>query len=85
MDETRLKRARFRAWRRGFQEADLLLGPFADTRAPRMTSAEFERFERLLEQPDHDIFGWIMETAPTPPEFDNDIMAWLRAARSGAG
>jgi antitoxin CptB len=30
MDTQRLNRIRFRAWRRGFREADLILGGFAD-------------------------------------------------------
>jgi len=80
MDETRLKRVRFRAWRRGFREADLILGPFADRHAQSMTAAQLERFERLLDQPDHDLYGWIMG-APAPAPFDDDIMARMRAFR----
>jgi len=79
MDETRLKRIRFRAWRRGFREADLILGPFADRHVSEMTAEELDRFETLLEQGDHDIYDWILG-APAPAEFDNDILARLRAA-----
>ena len=81
MDETRLNRVRFRAWRRGIREADLILGPFADSHARGMTPAQLDRFERLLEQPDHDLYAWVMGTAPTPAPFDDDIMARLRAFR----
>ena len=69
MDDTRLKKLRFRAWHRGFREADLILGPFADNHAHSLTPAELETFERLLEENDHDIFGWIVERAEAPPEF----------------
>jgi len=79
MDETRLNRVRFRAWRRGFREADLILGPFADSRAPTMSEERLDRFERLLEQPDHDIFAWIVRSEPAPIEFDDDLLAELRA------
>jgi len=79
MDQTRLGRVRFRAWRRGFREADLILGPFADRHAPAMSADELDRFEALLEQPDHDIYAWILGEA-APAEFDNDILARLRAA-----
>ena len=79
MDETRLNRVRFRAWRRGFREADLILGPFADRHVSTMTAQELDRFEALLEQPDHDLYSWILGAA-APAQFDNDILARLRAA-----
>ena len=34
----RLGRIQFRAWRRGFREADMVLGPFADQVAPGLTT-----------------------------------------------
>jgi len=83
MDETRLNRVRFRAWRRGFREADLILGPFAERHAASMTPAQLDRFERLLDESDHDLYAWVTETAPTPPAFDDDLMARLRAFRPG--
>src|SRR5579862_367132 len=58
-DETRLKRLRFRAWRRGFREADLILGPFADSHARSLTARQLETLEILLEQPDPDLYAWI--------------------------
>jgi antitoxin CptB len=79
MDQIRLNRVRFRAWRRGFREADLILGPFADRHGPSLTPAEMDRFEALLDQPDHDLYAWILGQAP-PAEFDNDILARLRGA-----
>ena len=83
MDETRLNRLRFRAWRRGFREADLILGAFADRYAPSMSDAEQARFESLLEQADHDIYGWIMGSLPVPAAFDDELLARLRAFRPG--
>jgi antitoxin CptB len=81
MDETRIGRVRYRAWRRGFREADLILGPFADSHASSMTETELAAFEALLDQADHDIYAWILETEPTPVEFDHALMARLRAFR----
>jgi antitoxin CptB len=83
MDETRLNRIRFRAWRRGFREADLILGPFADRYAPTMSENELDRFEALLEQSDHDIYAWIMGSLPVPRDFDDEIMTRLRAFSPG--
>ena len=36
----RLGRIQFRCWRRGFREADMVLGPFSDQVAPTLTEAE---------------------------------------------
>ena len=79
MDEMRLKRLTFRAWRRGFREADLILGPFADTHALTLTAAQLDTFEALLEEPDPDIYAWIVGAAAAPPEFDTDVLDLIRA------
>lgn len=84
-DDARLKKLRFRAWRRGFREADLILGPFADKHVPAMTPAELDRFEALLEQPDQDLYGWIVGTCATPPEFDHEIMNRIKVFRLEVG
>jgi antitoxin CptB len=81
MDEIRLKRLRFRAWRRGFKEADLILGPFADKYGPELTPDQLDAFERLLEQPDQDLYEWIIERTPTPAEFDGEVMRMLKRFR----
>ena len=82
MDETRLKRLQFRAWRRGFREADLILGPFADSRAPSLSEDQTLVFEQLLDLPDHDVYGWIVsETAPPP--FAADVIGLIRAFHAG--
>jgi antitoxin CptB len=81
MDDTRLKKIGFRAWHRGFREADLILGAFADLRLPTMTDAELDSFELLLEEADHDIYEWIVGRTPAPLEFNNAIMNEIKAFR----
>jgi antitoxin CptB len=81
IDDARLKKLRFRAWRRGFREADLILGPFADRHVSAMSGTELDAFERLLEQPDQDLYGWIVGTLPTPPQFDDEIMSRIKVFR----
>jgi antitoxin CptB len=83
--DARLKKLRFRAWRRGFREADLILGPFADKHVQSFSPDELDWFEALLEVPDHDLFGWIVGTAPTPPAFDGEIMNRIKAFAAEAG
>lgn len=83
-DDARLRRLKFRAWHRGFREADLILGPFADTHAHLLNPSQIEEFERLMEAPDHDLYNWIVERDPTPPEMDGEIMRMLKAFRDQA-
>ena len=71
----------FRASRRGFLEADLILGPFASRYVAGLSAAELDEFERLLDQPDQDLYGWIIERTPTPAEFDTPLMARIRDFR----
>jgi antitoxin CptB len=75
----RVRRLRFRAWRRGFKEADLLLGLFADAHAAEMTPDELEQFEALLEEADHDIYAWTLGAAPPPARHDHALLARLQA------
>jgi len=76
--ETRLKRLRLRAWRRGMRETDLLLGGFADARLAAMDGAALDRFEALLGESDQDIMAWITGTAPVPAAHAELIAAILR-------
>ena len=80
-DEVRLRRIRFRAWHRGFREADLIIGPFADTRAHLLSDDQLDRLETLMEEADQDLYDWIIGRAPVPAVFDHDVMAMLRAFR----
>jgi antitoxin CptB len=80
-DETRLKRLKFRAWRRGFREADLILGPFVDTHARDLSPEQLDVLERLLEVPDTDLYEWIMERRAASPEHDSEILRMIKAFR----
>ena len=84
-DDARLKKLKLRAWRRGFREADLILGPFADQHVANLSPSDLDLFERLLEQPDQDLYGWILERQPTPAEFDGELMNRLKAFRDEIG
>lgn len=77
MDERR-KKLRFRAWRRGFREIDLILGGFADRRIEELSETDLDAFERLLEAPDQDVYAWITGAAPPPQEHDTPTLASIR-------
>ena len=83
----RLGRIVFRAWRRGFREADLVLGPFAEQVGPTLAADELDQLEALLaEDDDHRLYAWIIGTEPTPAKirvFMRDHVA--AAVAEGAG
>ena len=81
MDDGRSGRLRFRAWRRGFREADLILGPFADHHVAKLSPAQLDAFEVLLDQPDHDLYAWIIGQAPAPAAFDGEVLDLIRDFR----
>jgi antitoxin CptB len=75
--EARKRKLSFRAWRRGFKEADIILGNYADQRLPGMSDAELDIFEILLEIPDQDLYGWIIGREETPEASKSTIMSEL--------
>ena len=74
----RLKKLKFRAWRRGFREADFILGAFADAELQALSPADLDAFEDLLEQPDQPLYAWIIGTEATPTAFDHEVMRRIR-------
>ena len=77
--DRRRKKLKFRAWRRGFREIDLILGGFADRRLDALDKSELDAFEALLNANDQDVYEWIIEAAPAPPEHDTPTLALIRA------
>lgn len=58
-DEARLKRLRMRSWRRGTKEMDLILGPFSDSEVEKLSPADLDIYEMLLDENDQDLYPWI--------------------------
>lgn len=83
MDERR-KRLKFRVWRRGFREIDLILGGFADRYLADLGERELAAFEALLGVPDNDVYDWITGAGEAPAEYDTPLLARLRAFRAAA-
>lgn len=78
--KARLGRLTFRAWRRGFREADLVLGPFVEREGDTLSEAEIADLEHLLSHDDdHRIYAWIIETEPTPEDYETPVMGRIRA------
>ena len=70
----RQRRLLFRSWHRGIRETDLLLGRFADAWIGEMTVAELDEYERLLEVPDHDIYGWVTGELEIPQTYRSELL-----------
>ena len=81
MANSRVSKLRYRAWRRGFLEADLILGPFADHHLVGFSVAQLDEFEALLDQPDPDLYAWITDQAETPLEFSTATLNLIKDFR----
>lgn len=80
LDERRRK-LRFRAWRRGFREMDLLMGSFADAHIARLDEAGLSEFERLLSTPDWEVYAWLIGQKTVPDNFRSDLLSEIMAFR----
>lgn len=80
MDDRR-KKLRFRAWRRGFRELDLILGPFADTKLEGMDETALDAFEALLNANDQEVYAWVTDAAAAPAQFNTPTLEHVRAFR----
>ncbi len=78
--ETRRKRLRIRAWRRGIKEMDLILGGYADAQLATMDDAELSMFEALLGENDHDLYAWVTGQQAVPPRFTSLVSELGRRA-----
>lgn len=76
--EHRLKRLGFRAWHRGTKEADIMIGCFFDRHAANFNEEELGWYERLMDEEDVEIMGWIIGTIPCPPAYEGAMMAAMR-------
>jgi len=76
--DTRLARARFRAWHRGTREADYTIGGFYDRYHAGWDEADLVWFEALLEEEDSDILAWAMGANPPPRKYGGPLMDALK-------
>jgi antitoxin CptB len=77
--DVRRRRLLFRAWRRGVREMDLIVGRFADAYIGVLDERSLDEFERLIDVPDSELYGWIVDAGSVPPAYDTTLLARLRA------
>ncbi len=75
--DIRRKRLLHRARYRGCLESDLLMGRFAGKHLGAFNLTQLDRFEALLDEPDHDILAWIGGREPVPERHNNDVFLKL--------
>ncbi|KAK0536139.1 Succinate dehydrogenase assembly factor 2 mitochondrial [Tilletia horrida] len=64
--EVTIARLVYQVRKRGTLETDLLLSTFAKTELKKLTDDELLEFDRLLDEPDWDIFYWSTDRKPVP-------------------
>ena len=75
---TRRKRLNHRSRYRGFLEADLVFGHFADRHLAELDGAELDRYETLLDEDDQDLWAWVTRQRPVPARHDHELMRQLQ-------
>jgi succinate dehydrogenase assembly factor 2 len=73
-------RLQYQSRKRGTLENGLLLSSFCSRYLNTFTGDQLAMYDKLINKPsnDWDIFYWVIGTKPTPPEFENEVLALLR-------
>lgn len=66
------KKLKYMCDKRGMKETEILLGGFFSSHGNVLSSQECKTFERFLQEPDPDIFNWLMKKSPLPVEYGNE-------------
>ena len=82
--DPRRRRLLFRSWHRGSRELDLIIGPFADAWIDRMSEAELNEFEGLIEMPDPELYELVVTPDAAALVHESDLLRRLRAFHSGS-
>ena len=82
--DQRRRRLLFRAWHRGMREVDLITGRFADAHIRKLTKAEVDEFEKLMDVPEPELLAWVVGAEPTPAQFDTPLFRKMRDFRGAA-
>ena len=77
--EHRTRRALYRATHRGTKELDWLIGRFAESVLPQMSSVAMDHFEQFLTLPDPDLHTWIMNPERIENSAFRELIHTLRA------
>jgi antitoxin CptB len=79
LTDPRRKRILYRAVHRGTKEADAIVGGFFTDVVERLTEAQLEGAEALLEELDLDLLDWLMGRTPVPARLNGTLYDDLAA------
>lgn len=68
--------------RRGIKEMDLILSAYADTHLDDFSDNALALYDRLLNENDHDLYGWIGGQFAVPEEY-LDMITHIAAGAHG--
>ncbi len=74
--EIRLKRLYMRSTRRGIKEMDILLQGFAEANLEKLSPADLDLYETLLNENDQDLYQWVTGQAAAP-EALQDMVTYI--------
>jgi antitoxin CptB len=77
--DIRRRRIRFRAWRRGMREMDLIMGGFVDSQIARLDAAELDDLEAMLDADDDAVYHWLSGPDGAPPAYDTPLFRKIAA------
>ncbi|CAE7211858.1 unnamed protein product [Rhizoctonia solani] len=60
--------------KRGTLESDLLLSTFAKEHLPKMSEQELREFDKLLDEPDWDIYYWAIDKKQPPAKWEGTAL-----------
>jgi len=83
--DTRRRRIRVRAWRRGMREMDIIMGGFVDARLDALCEADVAALEALLDVPDDEAFRWISGAERVPAQYDTPLLREIAAFHAHEG
>ncbi len=82
--ETRRRKLKFRADRRGFRELDLYMQQFTDAHLAGFDERQLDEFEAVLDIPDQHTFDWIMGRGEPSPELRSEVLDLLLSFKYSA-
>lgn len=73
-----LRALKYRAWHRGTQEADMMIGSFFDAHHAGWDAHDRALFAALLSEQDVDIMAWAIGTSEVPARYQGPMMEALQ-------
>ncbi|MDB5649445.1 MAG: hypothetical protein JWL62_965 [Hyphomicrobiales bacterium] len=83
--DPRRRRVLFRSWHRGMREMDIIYGKFSDSEIAKLSDAELDDYELLMDLPDRDVLMFVTGEAETPESFNTPVFRRMKAFHTHSG